>query len=232
LSRALRVGLTGKFGSGKSTVSRVFRTHGIAVIDSDQLAKDLMTSDETLKQQLIAILGEDAYAEGSLNKAFIAERIFSDPQARVNVESVVHPAVFRSLQRSFEEAMPGEIIAVESALIFQTFLWREFDYIVLVDANEENVIGRSNAAGKFSEETVRARLQEQGYGQDYVNAADFTISNNDTEQSLVSRATMIALMIKALAKQDLPAMPLRMKQEDEDEEEESPAEEHKNDTIH
>jgi dephospho-CoA kinase len=219
LSRALRVGITGKFGSGKSTVSQVFREHGILVIDSDQLAKDLMQSDPELKQQLMAILGPDAYSDAGLNRAFVAERIFSDRTARINVESVVHPAVYRAIEKEFEAAKAGDVVAVESALIFQTFLWRVFDYIVIVDATDEAILARSNAAGKFTEDTVRARLKEQDYRQDYVTGADFAIANNDSAEALKSRAMMIAMMIKALAKQDLPEIPLRSRQEEEDDEE-------------
>jgi dephospho-CoA kinase len=220
LSRALRVGITGKFGSGKSTVSQVFREQGIDVIDSDRLAKELMSTDAELKQQLIAILGDDAYQNGELNRSFVADRIFNDREARHNVESVVHPAVFRAIEREFEQAKPGDVIAVESALIFQTFLWRAFDYIVIVDSTDEAILGRSKAAGKFSEETVKARLAEQDYHQDYVTGADFAISNNDSEQGLNSRALMTATILKALAKQQLPDVPLRSRDEEEDDEEE------------
>lgn len=178
-----------------------------------------MTSDETLRAQLTAILGPEAYKNDELDRALVAQKIFSDRQAKINVESVVHPAVFRSLERAFNEAQSGAIVAVESALIFQTFLWREFDYIVIVDIEDEAVIARSNATGKFSEETVKARLEEQDYRQDYVTGADFTISNNDTEASLVTRATMVATILKALSKQELPAIPLRTRQEEEDENE-------------
>ncbi len=217
MSRALRVGITGKFGSGKSSVSRIFRGQGITVIDSDQLAKDLMSSDEELKQQLIAILGPETYSDGALNRAFVAEKIFTDRQARLNVESVVHPAVFRGIEKAFANAKAGEIVAVESALIFQTFLWRVFDYIVIIDATDEAIITRSSAAGKFSEASVKARLAEQDYRQDYVTGADFAIANDSTIDALSSRALMIATILKAFSKQQLPDIPLRMKQEAEDE---------------
>ena len=198
-------------------MSRVFREQGIAVVDSDQLAKDLMSSDEELKLQLIAILGPETYTNGVLNKAFVAQKIFNDRQARLNVESVVHPAVSNAIEKEFTSAKAGDVVAVESALIFQTFLWRIFDYIVIIDATDEAILARSKAASKFAEETVRARLAEQDYRQDYVTGADFAIANDSTAEILSSRAMMIATILKALAKQDLPDIPLRMKQEEEDE---------------
>lgn len=221
MGRALRVGITGKFGSGKSTVSQVFREHGITVIDSDRLAKELMSSDAELKAQLVAILGDEAYLGGELNRGYIADRIFSDRQTRLNVESVVHPAVYRAVEQEFERADPGDVIAVESALIFQTFLWRVFDYIVIVDSTDEAILERSEASGKYTAETVTARLAEQDYHQDYVTGADFAISNNDTADALRTRAVMTATILKALAKQDLPEIPLRSRQEEEDDEDPS-----------
>lgn len=189
------------------------------MIDSDQLAKDLMMTDDALKQQLIAMLGPETYRGEELNRSFIAERIFSDRQARLNVESAVHPAVFRAIEKEFAHAKPGEIVAVESALIFQTFLWRVFDYIVIVDATDEAILARSRTAGKFSEDTVISRLAEQDYRQDFVTGADFAIANDSTADALSSRAMMIATILKALAKQDLPAIPLRTKQEEDEESE-------------
>jgi dephospho-CoA kinase len=236
LSRALRVGLTGKFGSGKSTVSRVFREQGIIVVDSDQLAKDLMTTDAELMQQLTAILGPESYKDGELNRAHVADRIFNDTKLRLSVESVVHPAVFRAIEQEFEAASAGQVVAVESALIFQTFLWRVFDYIVLVDASDDAILARSQSSGKFSEDTVKARLAEQDYRQDYVTGADFSIANDSRPEVLATRATMIATILKALAKQALPDVPLRSIQEEEDDEIDSDtasgAEESGNHTIH
>ena len=75
----IRVGLTGGIGSGKSTVASFFRELGAPVYDSDRRAKELMNVDTDLREAITTLLGTKAYKDGSLNRQWIAGRVFSDP---------------------------------------------------------------------------------------------------------------------------------------------------------
>lgn len=208
MQRSLRVGLTGKFGSGKSTIARLLRENGITVVDSDQLAKDLMQSDEELKQGIIKLLGEGSYAGGVLDTMYVAQKIFDTVGMRQQLEKIVHPAVFRSISKAFEAAGPGEIVVVESALVFQTSLWQEFDYIALVDASDEVITDRSQASGKFDAITVRSRLMSQAYNQSYTQEADIVLQNNGSLEDLMKRGQMLLTLLRIVAQRDLPEQPI------------------------
>ncbi len=208
-TRAFRVGITGKIGSGKSTLSEVFRSHGIRVLDADTIAKDVMQSDEGLKTELIALLGEDTYTDGTLNKAFIAEKIFTNPSLKEKVEDLVHPVTLRAIEKEFTKAKSGELVALESAILFQTGLDEIFDMIVLVSASDEDVIGWLTAKGKFSEDDIRSRLQAQGYDDIGAEDADLVVKNDSNLDEFHKRCELTFQLVNISAMQNLPNEPLR-----------------------
>src|SRR5688572_19448536 len=93
------IGLTGGIGSGKSTVAGMFRTLGIPVYESDSRAKFLMERDTEVKAMIKQLLGDEAYlADQSLNRSWIASKVFNDQQKLDLLNSIVHPAVFDDLK--------------------------------------------------------------------------------------------------------------------------------------
>jgi dephospho-CoA kinase len=208
-TRAFRVGITGKIGSGKSTLSEVFRSHGITVLDADSIAKDAMNSDDELKKQLTQLLGEDAYTNGLINREVIAEKIFHDATLKSAVESVVHPATLRHIKTALDKAKPGEIICLESAILLQTGLDELFDMLILVKASDENIIKWLLPKGRFSEEDIRARLAVQGYDDISDDDADMTISNESTIEDFKKRCELTIQLVKIAAMQELPESSLR-----------------------
>jgi dephospho-CoA kinase len=208
MQRALRVGITGKMGSGKSTLSALLREKGITILDADTIAKEIMTKDPVVRNELTNVLGSAAYTDGTLNRKFIAEKIFSDAQLRREVERIVHPRVTLSMRKSFEDAPAGTAVGFESALILQTELWREFDYIVLVTSPEEQILTRITTAGSFSRADAEARLREQSVSPEELDEADFTIENSSTLAQFGDRASFLLTILPVLAQRDLPELPL------------------------
>src|SRR5665213_3387945 len=87
--RAIRIGVTGKLGSGKSLLIKAMEEHGMFAIRSDDLARDMMERDPALRAKLTQILGPQAYINGTLDRKFVASKIFSDRTVRKQVEAVV-----------------------------------------------------------------------------------------------------------------------------------------------
>ena len=95
----MKVGITGGIGSGKSTVCRLFARLGVAVYDSDREAKRLMAEDAALRGGIVGRFGAGSYADGVLNRGYLAARVFSDPEALAALNALVHPAVLADLRR-------------------------------------------------------------------------------------------------------------------------------------
>jgi len=210
MSRAFRLGITGKIGSGKSTLSEVARNHGIRVLDADSIAKDEMNSNPELRSKIQSVFGEEAYIGGVLNRSYLASKIFTDDSLRIKLEEIVHPATLQVIENEFHNAKPGEIIALESAILFQTGLEEIFDAVILVDAKDESVISREEASGKFSREDISNRLKKQHYQKEWKDDADFVVTNDGNKEEFTKRCKGIVELVKIVSKVDLPEKPLRM----------------------
>ena len=210
MSRPFRLGITGKIGSGKSTLSRIAREHGIKVLEADAVAKQVMNEDTQVRSKIESEFGADAYTDGKLNRGFLASKIFSDASLRIQLEEIVHPATLTVFEAEFTKAGSGEIIALESAILFQTHLDEIFDAVILIDASDKDVIARAEASGRFSHDDILKRLNQQSYQPDWKEDADFLLSNNSTESEFISRCTSLIELVKIVAMQTLPEMPLRM----------------------
>lgn len=112
--------ITGGIGSGKSTVASLLADQGFPVYVADDRAKWLMSHDEHLRAEIIALFGKDAYdlASGSLNRAYLAQKIFANADLRKALEGLVHPVVRLDFSR-WLEAQDNAVIFKESALVFE-----------------------------------------------------------------------------------------------------------------
>ena len=213
MSRAFRLGITGKIGSGKSTLSEAARAHGIRVLDADSIAKKEMSSNAELRLKIEALFGEKAYSVGVLNRSYLASKIFTDDSLRIKLEEIVHPATLQVFEEEFRKGKHGDIIALESAILFQTGLDEIFDAVILVDSKDEEVIAREEASGKFSREDIKNRLEQQQYRDEWKAEADFVIVNDSAEEDFRKRCEALIELVKIVAKGDLPNEPLRMANE-------------------
>lgn len=168
-----------------------------------------MQNDADLATQLTTLLGNETYTDDGLNKAFIADKIFYDPSVKEKVEELVHPVTLRAIEKEFTKAKPGEVVALESAILFQTGLDEIFDMIVLVSAHDEDVIGWLTKKGKFSEEDIRSRLRSQGYDDIGAEDADLVVKNDTTLDEFLKRCEFTLQLVRISAMQDLPNEPLR-----------------------
>jgi dephospho-CoA kinase len=207
MSRSLRVGITGLMGSGKSTFSNLLRATGHLVLESDSIAKEIMQHDAHARGEINALLGSAAYHGDQIDRAFIASQIFNDKAKRIALESIVHPRVTIAMELQFAKGVQGEVTALESALILQTELWREFDYIILIDATIESIVERLRG-GRFSESEVRSRTREQTDVPIDKDEVDFTIENNGSLEDFTKRSTVIVELLSHLAQRELPPAPL------------------------
>lgn len=181
----LKIGITGGIGSGKTTVCRLFETLGVPVYYADERAKWLMVNDEALIVGIKALFGEAAYQpDGSLNRAYIAERAFHNEPLLEQLNGLVHPAVGRDSLVWFSEHQQSPYVLKEAALLFESGSYRQLDAIIVVAAPEELRIERVMRRDGVSREAVLARIRRQWPQEEKIHLADYVI-HNDGQSSLI-----------------------------------------------
>lgn len=183
--KIMTLAVTGGIGSGKSAVCSFFAEKGIPVYDSDSRTKALYDSSVTLAASLKAVFGENIYREGKLDRAALAEKVFSDGEKLSKLESMVHPAVkedFESWKASYEGRNIPFVI-MESAIILDRPLFRDTaDMVLVVEAPLETRIGRTERRDGADREKVMARISAQKTPDDA--KADFILTNDGDLEDL------------------------------------------------
>jgi dephospho-CoA kinase len=136
-NRAMRVGVTGGIGSGKSTVCQLFADLGVPVYNSDARARELMNGDGGIKRAIVTLLGPGAYRDERLDSAYVAARVFTDKVLLASLNAIVHPAValdFEAWALSFADQ---PYVVLESAILFESGFDRFVDRVIAVSASPE-----------------------------------------------------------------------------------------------
>ena len=154
------IGITGGIGSGKSTIARALAARGYAVYDCDKEAKRIIAENRDVQQQIIALLGPEAFVNGIYNTSYVAQRVFAEPELLERLNQIVHPAVK-------EDILEKQPDFVESAILYEAGLDAICDKIFVIEAPEDIRIARTIARdyhGDASPENidkVRARIRAQ-----------------------------------------------------------------------
>lgn len=179
---ALKVGLTGGIGSGKSTVAAIFSTLGIPIFDADNAAKKVMNEDRTVKEKVTGLFGADAYINGALNRKFIASIVFNDAYKLEQLNAIAHPATIAAGEAWMNEQTTPYAIK-EAAIFFESGSAAGLDYIIGVFAPQHLRIQRVMQRDKITREEVLGRISKQIDEFLKMKLCDFVITND--EQSLL-----------------------------------------------
>jgi dephospho-CoA kinase len=178
--------ICGGIGSGKSTACKIFEQLEVPVFYSDEAAKSLMNSNPFIIGKIKKEFGDNLYIGGQLNRKMLAEIVFNDKDKLERLNKIVHPWVgeaFKSFCCEYENEPfnhPSVHYAIEEAAIgIETGIYKDFDYVILVTADEDVRIKRVMERDGCSEESVRDRMSRQMSDEEKKQHADFVIINND-----------------------------------------------------
>lgn len=195
----LKIGLTGGIGSGKSTVARLFEIHGIPVYYADTAAKEIMNTDEALKEQIIHHFGSVAYTNNRLNRKYLADLVFTDKEKLALLNSLVHPATIRNASNWIEQQTSVYTVK-EAALIFESGSHSELDYVIGVYAPKTLRVHRTMQRDNIDREEVLKRMKNQIEEDIKMRLCDFVV-HNDEQQLLIPQVNQLHERLLALATQ-------------------------------
>ncbi len=173
----LKVGITGGIGSGKSFVSKILKSFGYPVFSSDTAAKEIISTNPQVKEQLISFFGESTFKNNQLDRVFLAKIIFNDDEALQKVNKLIHPLVRMSFEE-FSHQQKSPIVFNEAAILFESGGASQFDKIILVSAPKELKIQRVMKRDGVSENEVLERMNKQWPDKDKAKLSDFIILND------------------------------------------------------
>lgn len=174
----LDIGLTGGIGSGKSTVARLLAARGAVVVDADELAREALAPGSEGLARVVELFGPDVLGrDGALDRAALAARVFSDPEALARLEAVVHPAVAELTSRRRQAAGERAVVVHDVPLLVEKGLGDRYDLVVVVDAPDDVRLARLEARG-MSEGDARARMAAQADRETRLAAADVVLAND------------------------------------------------------
>ena len=183
----LVVGLTGGIGSGKTTVANGFSALGVPVIDTDQLARELVEPGQPALDEIIAVFGKDCITpDGQLKRASIRQQIYSNAGLKLQLEDILHPKIRQRIKTLLADLRETYCIVV-IPLLLETHQTDLVDRILVVDTPEKEQLTRVAARDSLSDNTIMAIMQSQADRNTRLQAADDIIVNDRDLQSLTER---------------------------------------------
>jgi len=177
------LGLTGSFGSGKSTVASMFEAMGVPVIDADQAARDVVEAGTPGLARVVEAFGEGILGDdGKLDRKQLADRVFSDAEARGRLNGIVHPLVGEEIAKFLSSHRDDPVVVLEIPLLLEGGRKAPVDKVLVVTTDPESRKRRLSASG-FTEEEVDARLRAQMPQEEKVKLADHVIRNDGDLES-------------------------------------------------
>ncbi|CAM4245365.1 dephospho-CoA kinase [Zobellia nedashkovskayae] len=181
----ITVGLTGGIGSGKTTVAKMFEELGVPVYNSDERAKDLMQKSPELITAIKELLGNEAYKDGKLDRAYVSKKVFNNKELLNTLNGIVHPAVRKDFI-SWAEDQSSNYVIQEAAIIFEIGSQDFYDCIILVTAPKKTRINRiMQRDASNTVEGIEARMRNQLSDNKKIESSDYIIQNENLEQTKV-----------------------------------------------
>jgi dephospho-CoA kinase len=194
------IGLTGGIGCGKSTVADMFAARGAAVIDTDMIAHQLTAADGAAIPAIRSQFGDDFITSaGALDRNRMREKAFSDPAAKRQLESILHPLIRTAAEQAAQE-LPGDYLLFVVPLLIESGNWkRRVERVLVVDCQHQTQIARVMRRSGLTEQQVLAIMQAQVSREARLAVADDVIVNDGEAAVLVPQVDRLHAQYLAAA---------------------------------
>lgn len=179
----LRVALTGGIGSGKSLVGEILEELGALVIDSDQLAREVIERGSPGYEEVVTAFGDSILSEGQIDRSKLAAVVFNESDLRKKLESIIHPLVREAAEKLARKLPSGAILINQIPLLVESDGAKRFDYVVTVSADEEIRRERLRLRG-LKDYEITQRMAAQVSDSEREKIANYIIRNDGSIDEL------------------------------------------------
>jgi dephospho-CoA kinase len=181
---AFVVGLTGGIGSGKSLAAQFFSQLGAIVIDADQLARSAIERGSEGFDEVLLRFGDTVLKNGDIDRVALGQIIFENPEAKKDLEEIIHPRIRAEFEEAVASLNPGQIMVYEIPLLVETKAADRFDFVITVESDAELRKQRLRARGMFHSD-IEKRMASQATEEQRRAIADCVLINDGTEDDLL-----------------------------------------------
>ena len=189
------LGITGGIGSGKGLATEFFRSRGAAILDADQIARELAQPGSQMLAQLAAAFGEETLrADGSLNRKRLAELVFGRLAAVAKLNAITHPPILAEVKRrlaSMRSQGKAALACVVAPLLLEAGGRDLVDRLLVVTADEGERVGRVRKRDGLSEEEVRLRMAAQMPVEEQARQADWVLDTTGGREQAIEQLERI-----------------------------------------
>ena len=182
----LTIALTGGIGSGKTAVGEILANFGAVVIDSDQLARQVVERGTPGFDQIVAQFGDEILKNGDVDRAALASLIFTDPKKRLELEQITHPLIRQEFAKIIKSLPEDAIVVNQIPLLVESKHDYKFDYVVTVSTSEEIRVARLLKRG-LTKDQITKRIQAQATDSEREVIADLIIKNEKSQEELFTQ---------------------------------------------
>ena len=186
----LIVALTGGIGSGKSTVGQMFAQLGAIVIDSDQLARDVLERGSIGFDEVVTMFGDEVLKNGEIDRQLLASIVFKDTKKRSDLEQVTHPLIRKAFAEVVAKSAANSIVINQIPLLVESNHDYKFDHVIAISVTEAIRTQRLLKRGLTADQ-IKQRMQAQATDHMRESIADSVIINETDEQNLSDQVEII-----------------------------------------
>jgi len=186
----LIVALTGGIVSGKSTVGQMFAQLGAIVIDSDQLARDVLERGSIGFDEVVTMFGDEVLKNGEIDRQLLASIVFKDPKKRSDLEQVTHPLIRKAFAEVVARSAANSIVINQIPLLVESNHDYKFDHVITISVTEAIRTQRLLKRGLTADQ-INQRMQAQATDRMRESIADSVIINETDEQNLSDQVEII-----------------------------------------
>jgi dephospho-CoA kinase len=190
------IGITGSFGSGKSTVARIFKSFGAKVIDADRIAHRAIRPQTKIYKKIINVFGKDILGKSNkIERSKLARIVFSKKELLSRLNNIIHPEVVRAIRTEIKNSK-AKVIVLDAPLLIESGLKKIVDRLIVVKTTTEKQIKRIQNRTSLSKPDILRRIASQIPLAYKVRLADFVIDNNSTIEKTKREVRRIWRLVK------------------------------------
>ena len=191
----LVVALTGGIGSGKSEAGRIFSELGAVVVDSDELAREVIERGTSGFEEILVNFGDEVLRNGVLDRSKLAEIVFDNPDRRKVLEEIIHPRVREAFEKIVENCAPNDVVINVIPLLVETNGAKRFDRVIAITAPQEIREKRLISRGLPTYQIAK-RIAAQATDVERERISDFVIDNSGSKDDLLQRIEILYEKLK------------------------------------